>query len=79
VKRLLMGLMLLVTATAASAEWTVGAANDVFTSYVDITTIRINGDVVKMWDLKDFKKVQVIKGGFSGPVRSFVFEAYHEV
>ena len=66
-KRLLLGLTLLVTATAASAEWTpVGAANvggdDQLIIYIDRATIRRNGNLVKMWDLKDFKTVQTVAG-----------------
>lgn len=61
-KKLLMGLMLLVVSGAASAEWTVAGENDSFTLYVDRTTIRRNGNFVKMWDLKDLKKAEVIGG-----------------
>ena len=57
-KRLLMGLMLLVTAGAVSAEWTVAGGNDQFVQYVDRATIRRNGNSVKMWDLFDYKTVQ---------------------
>ena len=38
-KRLLLGLMLLVTATAASAEWTIAGGSDEFIQYVDIVLI----------------------------------------
>ena len=55
-KRLLLGLMLLVTATTACAEWTLVGDVDEFVQYVDITTIRRNYNLVKMWDLRDFKK-----------------------
>ena len=57
-KRLLMGLMLLVTAGGASAEWTRVSDIDQFVQYVDIATIRRNGNLVKMWDLMDNKTVQ---------------------
>ena len=58
-KRLLMGQMLLVTATAASAEWTVVAGgNNEFTLYLDMATIRRNGNLVKLWDLMDYKTTQ---------------------
>ena len=60
--RLLLGLMLLVTAGAASAEWTrVGVTGD-FILYVDKATIRRNGNLVKMWDLLDYKTVQKSAG-----------------
>ena len=65
-KRLLLGLTLLVTATAASAGWTdvgsTGDGTDEFIHYVDRATIRRNGNFVKMWDLMDFKKVQTVAG-----------------
>ena len=57
-KRLLLGLMLLVTAGAASAEWTRAGSNDDFIYYVDRATIRRNGNLVKMWILRDFKSAQ---------------------
>ena len=61
-KRLLLGLMLLVTATAASAEWTVANVGDEFIQYLDKATIRRNGNFVKMWHLTDFKTVQTVAG-----------------
>ena len=68
-KRLLLGLMLLVTATAASAEWTIAGetrgGTDDYIQYVDRATIRRNGDLVKMWGLTDFKTVQKAAGGES--------------
>ena len=57
-KRLLLGLMLAITATVASAEWTVSGGSDEFIQYVDRATIRRNGNLVKMWDMADFKTVQ---------------------
>ena len=60
--RLLMGLMLLVTATAASAEWTVASGDDDVIQYVDKGSIRRNGNLVKMLDLIDFKTVQTVSG-----------------
>ena len=38
--RLLLGLMLLVTATAASAAWKEILDNDAHTTYIDLSTIR---------------------------------------
>ena len=61
-KRLLMGLMLLVTAGAASAEWTRVSETDGFIRFVDKATIRRNGNFVKMWDMSDFKTVKTIAG-----------------
>ena len=65
-KRLLIGLMLLMTAGAANAEWTlIGSSGDEFIQYVDLATIRRNGNLVKMWDLADFKTVQKSAAGES--------------
>ena len=57
-----MGLMLLVTAGTASAEWTAAGDSDEFIQYVDRATIRRNGNFVKMWVLMDFKTVQTFAG-----------------
>ena len=64
-KRLLLGLMVLMTAGTASAEWTQSGGNDQFIHYVDRATIRRNGNLVKMWDLADFKTVQKSAAGES--------------
>ena len=61
-KQLLMGLLLLVTAGTASAEWTAVGDSDEFIQYVDRATIRRNGNLVKMWDLADYKTVQTVAG-----------------
>ena len=61
-KQLLMGLMLLLTATAASAEWTVVNVDDESVGYVDRATIRRSGNFVKMWFLWDYKKAREIGG-----------------
>ena len=61
-KRLLMGLMLAITAGAASAEWTQSGEGESFIHYVDIATIRRNGNLVKMWDLMDYKTVRTVSG-----------------
>ena len=64
-KRLLMGLMLLMTATAASAEWTQSGHNDTSIQYVDKATIRRKGNLVKMWGMVDFKTMQKSAAGHS--------------
>lgn len=61
-KRLLLGLMLLVTAPTASAEWTQSGESDNYILYVDRATIRRNGNFVKMWDMSDYKTVQTVNG-----------------
>ena len=62
-KQLLLGLMLLMTATAANAEWTAIDSADNFIQYVDRATIRRNGNLVKMWSLQNFKTVQKSAAG----------------
>ena len=61
-KRLLLGLILLLASGAASAEWTRVDDNDLFIQYVDRATIRRNGNFVKMWDLTDYKTVRTVAG-----------------
>jgi hypothetical protein len=58
-KKLLMGLMLLLVSGAASAEWTIANNDDEHILYVDRATIRRNGNFVKMWHLTDYKKAKV--------------------
>ena len=64
-KRLLMGLILVMTATAAMAEWTRVDSSDEFILYVDRATIIRNGHLVKMWGLYDLKTVQTGAAGDS--------------
>ena len=65
-KRLLLGLMLLATAGAAGAGWTdvgsTGDGTDDFIHYVDRATIRKSGNLVKMWNLKNYKTVRTLAG-----------------
>ena len=60
--RLLLGLMLLLTATTVMAEWTLVGSTHNYIQYVDRTTIRRNGNLVKMWDLRDYTKVKTVSG-----------------
>ena len=53
---------MLLASGAASAEWTDVGENEEFIQYVDRSTIRRNGNFVKMWDLVDYKKAKVIGG-----------------
>lgn len=54
--RLAAVLALLGTASfGAMAEWTKIGADDQFTAYVDFSTIRRSGRMVKMWVLYDYK------------------------
>ena len=58
--------LLLLTAGAAHAEWTqIGVsrkAGDAFTLYVDPATIQRNGNLVRIWDLQDFREPQNVDG-----------------
>lgn len=50
--------LLTIISNSALAEWAyVGSADD-FDTYADKTTIRKNGNLVKMWGLRDYKTVQ---------------------
>ena len=48
--------MLLVTATAASAEWVKISENLLGTNYYDPTTIRVNGNLRRVWQVQDLKE-----------------------
>ncbi len=63
-KRLLLMTLLVLSSGPAYAEWVwAGANNQVgLTIYVDPDTIRRNGDLVKLWQLYDYKAVQTVGG-----------------
>ena len=56
-KALLM-VLLAVVSSSAVAEWVKIGANESATAYADPATIEKAGNLVKMWDLHDFKVVQ---------------------
>jgi len=56
-KALLMGLLAVVSSSAV-AEWVEIGGNESATAYADRATIEKAGNLVKMWDLLDFKVVQ---------------------
>ena len=56
-KRLLMGLMLVMTATVVSADWTLVDSSAELIQYADRATVRRKGDFVQMWNLRDLKKI----------------------
>lgn len=60
----LITLLVLLNSGPASAEWVELFRNDDTgeTIYVDKDTIRHEGDVVKWWELEDFKTVQTVGG-----------------
>ncbi len=51
-------MMLLFASTNVLAEWTRLGGTDDSTGYVDIQSIRKNGNKVKMWKLVDYKTAQ---------------------
>ncbi len=55
-QRLIISLMLLVTATAANAEWTLVDSSAELVQYVDRTTVQRKGNFAKVWNLRDLKK-----------------------
>ena len=56
-KTVLMCLLIIVS-NSAFAEWIYVDTTEGFDSYADKTTIRRNGNIVKMWILRDYKTVQ---------------------
>ena len=63
-KKTILMLMLAAMSTGAMAEWVaIGSGEDyASTEYVDSTTIRRSGDMVKMWSLSDYKSPQKNRG-----------------
>lgn len=64
--KLIVTLLLMVVNSSAAAAWvlvdrSVGSGG--YTVYVETTTIRRSGDMVKMWHMFDFRTVQEFKGG----------------
>lgn len=63
--RLLLIILLLLSSSPAFAEWVMVSDDSDeagLTVYVDPDTIRRNGDLVKSWELLDFKTVQTVAG-----------------
>jgi len=58
--RLLLITLLLLSSAPAYAEWVAVTGNKEagMTAYIDPDTIRRKGNLVKMWELLDFKKAQ---------------------
>lgn len=53
---------LLIVSGNATAEWVNVASNNSMSLYVDSTTIRKNGNMVKMWSLLDLNKSGTLEG-----------------
>jgi hypothetical protein len=62
--RLFLITLLLLSSGPAYAEWVQVSGGDVAekTVYVDPATIRRNSNLVKMWQLQDYKTVQTVGG-----------------
>ena len=60
----LMTMLLLMSSGPAHAEWVLVVADDEegMTMYVDPGTIRRNGNIVKRWELMDFKAQRTVSG-----------------
>lgn len=56
-------MLMAVVSGSAAAEWVAITGNERLTIYVDPTTIRRDGDKVKMWSLFDYRKAQTVKVG----------------
>ncbi len=56
-KGVLMMLLAMIS-SSADAEWVSVSGDDTATAYAEPATIRREGDMVKMWDLLDFKTAQ---------------------
>ena len=59
-KAILM-MLLAAVSSSASAAWVELGSNDYSTYYVDATSIRRDGDTVKMWSLLDFRKARTFE------------------
>ncbi|CAN1520726.1 hypothetical protein MCEKH45_01095 [Methylophilaceae bacterium] len=54
-KKLILAILLMLVSTSAMAEWTLINSDGELNTYVDLYTIRKNGNKVKMWTLLDYK------------------------
>jgi hypothetical protein len=63
-KRLLLITLLVLNSGPVYAEWVLTSGNDDagLTVYVDPETIRRKGNLVKMWQLYDYKTIQTVAG-----------------
>ena len=57
-----LALVVLFARPPAYAEWAMIMSNEKATYYLDPGTIRRKGDIVKVWELWDFKTIQTIMG-----------------
>ena len=73
-KAILMMLLILIN-TSVVAEWTLVLAGKESTEYVDLATIRVSGNIAKMWTLTNISKnIEYIKPGN----KAFAVKTVHE-
>jgi hypothetical protein len=54
----LIAILLAVISTSAMAEWNFINGTDDYDTYADKTTIRLRGNIARMWTLRDYKSPQ---------------------
>jgi hypothetical protein len=57
-RKVFLGLLFAAVTSSAMAEWEIATGHDEAIFYVDKTTIRKSGQIVKMWSLFDFVAIQ---------------------
>lgn len=57
-KKLIVMTALIFISNNVNADWLGVSSTDTFDTYVDKTTIKINGTLAKMWILRDYKSLQ---------------------
>jgi hypothetical protein len=55
-RQVILTMLMAVVSSSAFAEWVAIGSTDKFSAYVDAATIRQAGNMVKMWNLIDYKK-----------------------
>jgi hypothetical protein len=55
--------LLLCVSFSAQADWTRIDANDEFTSFANYDSIKRQGDLVKMWTMRDYKQIKKSTSG----------------
>ena len=58
-KKLILTILLTITSTSAMAEWTYLTSSNSEDIYIDKSDIREKGNMVKMWDMTDYKSRQI--------------------
>jgi hypothetical protein len=61
-KRLLFITLLSLTGFSAKAEWVLANVSNAGNAYVDPTSIKRTGNIVRVWELVDYAKPQVVAG-----------------